>query len=525
MKAKINTEPVQKIMLYEKGYRFIQDRNSNIDQFYDVWKGNSNWRDYKVFLPDGTFREAKMLTMNLPKHIARTWADNFANENIKIAINNETTNVRIIELLKKEKFYSKINNFVEMYMALGIGAIVVDTDQYISYSKDYAESLRGKRMKGGNVKLYFVGGVNIVPITIDSGVVTECAFYSFTTNTSTIKIHFKDKDTGLYKIAIVHGVANKAGEYHYDDHYEIQELNSEIPMFTIWHPNITDDCDIDNSVGTSIFDSAMDSFQQCDLDYTALYKEIDLGKKVKFIRSGLIQRDADGVKKNLFDVNDESILEIPDEQMGNIDMKEFNGELRVAQIINSINFNMNIATMLCGLGTNMFELDSSTGRPLQTATAVKMKSQTLAKNVKKQENFSSDEIKSLIQAICWLNNTWTKNPEIPMVDVNDINVDYEDNIIDDDQSKKAAELQEVSAGTLTVAEFRSHWYGESLEEAQTFVHDNALLLDKYLTAYQSDAIDEETFVTLVFGENYANKNTLIQALKDKKTMDVPMNFE
>ena len=110
----------------------------------------------------------------------------------------------------------------------------------------------------------------------------------------------------------------------------------------------------------------------------------------------------------------------------------------------------------------------------------------------------------------------------------DISVIYDDNIMEDTTAKKQAELQEVQAGTMSIAEFRSHWYGQSIDEAMKFVQDNGLLLDKYTLALQSHVITPEMFVDLVFGENYPKKQELIAYIlmwQKRSEPTVPTDFE
>lgn len=98
---------------------------------------------------------------------------------------------------------------------------------------------------------------------------------------------------------------------------------------------------------------------------------------------------------------------------------------------------------------------------------------------------------------------------------------YDDNILEDTASKKDAELKEVQTGTLSIAEFRSHWYGESVDEAKQFVQENGLLLDKYTLALQARVITPLMFVEFVFGENYKYKNELVEYINQNLIESTP----
>ena len=216
-----------------------------------------------------------------------------------------------------------------------------------------------------------------------------------------------------------------------------------------------------------------------------------------------------------FDESDESVLFVKDTNNKGAMMQEFNGELRIDAITRFINTNLNCAAMLCGLGQTQFEFDGSGGRPIQTATGVIAKQTELYRNVIKQENLATGLFRKLINAIIYVNNTFTTQKKIEIKSINDVVVTYDDNIVEDSASKKQAELNEVNAGVMSIAEFRSHWYDEDLESANQFVHDNALLIDKYTLALQSGVMTPETFVDIVYGENYQYKNELIQMIKEQ----------
>lgn len=171
--------------------------------------------------------------------------------------------------------------------------------------------------------------------------------------------------------------------------------------------------------------------------------------------------------------------------------------------------------MLCGLGQTHFEFDGAGGRPIQTATGVIAKQTELYRNVVKQENFATAKFKQLVMAIAHMNNEFTTSKKkIEIGSKTDIQVVYDDNIVEDTATKKQNELAEVNAGVMSIAEFRSHWYDEDYDSALKFVQENGLLLDKYILALQSFVITPEMFVEIVFGENYKHKAELVAYIKE-----------
>lgn len=481
----------------------VEGKNPNLEFYYDIWRGSPEWLPYKYRLPKGDYKDSKLKTLNMPRYLCRYWANNYANEDTRITIPDDKSNERLQEVFAVTNLFGRFNNFVEMFMGLGIGAMVVETEALIDGEGNIKKS-------DSEIKIKMIPGRRTIPITIDDGEVTECAFVSLVTGGARLTIHYLVD--GIYHLAIFKGTA-KESDYSFDmEHYTDIPLGT-IPLFQIWNPNITDEDELDKSVGTSIFATAIDTFKHLDLGYTAYYKEVKLGQKVKFISNDTMEYDDEGHQVLPFDEEDEAILFIKDASDAGTKMQEFNGELRVDAITKYINTNLNCAAMLCGLGQTQFEFDGGGGRPIQTATGVIAKQTELYRNVIKQENLATTKFRQLVQAIAYMNNTFLNKPEIKLGKLNDIVVTYDDNVVEDTATKKQSELNEVNAGVMSIAEFRSHWYDEDLESAIKFVHENGLLIDKYTLALQSKVITPEMFVEFVFGKEYERFNELVEYIK------------
>lgn len=498
---------------------FIQGRNPNIEMYYSVWRGAPDWLNYKYRLSNGEKKDAKLKTLNMPRYLCRTWANNYANEDTTITIPNDTSNERLQEILSDTNFFGRFNNFTEMFMGLGIGATVVEVDALVD-----EETKKISIKPDAKLKIKMVPGRRIVPITVDDGEVIECAFISFFTGGARLTLHYLVEDE--YHVAIFDAVGNN-GNYnwnliHYTDFPT--KATKDNPLFQIWQPNLTDEDEVDKCVGTSIFATAFDTFKQLDLGYTAYYKEVKLGQKVKFLSTDVQEFDENGLVVP-FDEDDESILFIKDANDAGSKMQEFNGELRIDAITKYINTNLNCAAMLCGLGQTQFEFDGGGGRPIQTATGVIAKQTELYRNVVKQENLATNCFKKLVMAIAHMNNEFTSGPKIEIAKKNDIQVVYDDNIVEDTASKKQNELQEVQAGVLSIAEFRSHWYDEDYDSSVKFLQDNGMLIDKYTLALQAHVITPEMYVDFVFGENYQHKKELVAYILAGQVQPTSTGFE
>lgn len=485
----------------------VQGQNKQLDEFYNIWKGQSSWMDYKYRLANGKTVNAKLKTINAPRYFCRLWANSYANENTKVTIPNDKSNEALQEVFTANNLFGRFNNFVEMFMGLGIGATAVETD--ILVDPETKEIIANENAK---LKIKMIPGRRVIPITVEDGEVTECAFISYFTGGARLIVHYLD-EKGEYHIATFKATG-KNGQYAFDyETYSDIPLRTNNPLFQIWNPNLADEDEVDKNISTSIFAEALDAFKHLDLGYTAYYKEVKLGQKTKFISADQIRYEQDEAGNTYevmpFDEDDESVIFIKDANDSGSKMQEFNGELRIDAITKYINTNLNVAAMLCGLGQSQFEFDGGGGRPIQTATGVIAKQTELYRNVIKQENLATGNFQKLVLAIIHVNNEFTKNPKMVEPKQKDITVTYDDNIVEDTASKKQVELAEVNAGVMSIAEFRSHWYDEDYDSAVRFVQENGMLIDKYTLALQAKVITPEMFVDFVFGKDYEHKQELI----------------
>lgn len=504
-----------KQMLNKLGYdKPVCGQNKRINEYYNIWRGRPSWLDYNYRLANGKTVAAKLKTLNQPRYICRSWANNYANEDTSITIPDEKSNDRLAEIFTDANFFGRFNNFVEMFMGLGIAATVVETDALVD-----EETKEVSQIQDAPIKIKMIPGRRVIPVTIDDGEVTECAFVSYFTGGFRITLYYLDNEK-KYHVAVCKGEtnengANKAINLDLDKMTDITLSN--IPMFQCWYPNFADENDdeVDNTIGTPVFSMALDAFKQLDLGYTAYYKEVKLGQKVKFVSTDVMEYDNDGNLLTPFDENDESVIYVKDASVdAKTNMQEFNGDLRIEALTKFINTNLNCAAMLCGLGQTQFEFDGGGGRPIQTATGVIAKQTELYRNVIKQENLATAKLRALVLAIQYANNELIKTSQkIKIESINDIQIIYDDNIVEDSATKKDNELKEVQAGVMSIAEFRSHWYDEDEESAKKFVYENGLLLDKYTLALQSHVITPDLFIKLVFGEHVENKDALLEYIQ------------
>ena len=497
-------ELIQQADPTRQGYQRIEGQHPHLQEWQSWYRGKTSWHNVEC-IKNGqkTFRERK--SSGIAKLFAEEWASNYANEDTKITISkDDKMDAAIQKILKKQKVFSKFGNFTEKFMALGIGATVVMP------SKIEVDENGSIKPSDVDVKISFLDADRIIPITVDDGICTECAFVKYSTNTCTLQVHLLVNDK--YEIHEVTGhIIGTSEAYNFDySTHKILKFNTSEPLFQIWHPNIVDNKIIHNQLGASIYVDAIDWFKEVDIIFDSFYVEFKNGAKKRYISTELQYIDDQGnISKPL--LNDEDLY-IPKDVDGKNLLQEFNAELRVDSHIRALNFSISIAAAKCGMGDSKFRFDG-TGEPMQTATGVRARQSTFHRNILKQENLAADRFRKMLLAIQYVNNNFTTNKALNF-DEDNIEVVFDDNIVEDSTTKKAAELQEVQAGIMSIAEFRSHWYDEDYDASIKFLQENAMMVAPYSLALQSGLMTPEMFVNLVYGNNAPNKEELISYITE-----------
>lgn len=497
-------ELIQQADPTRQDYQRIEGQHSKLQEWRDWYSGDTSWHCVEC-IKDGKKSIRKRMSSGIAKMLTEEWASNYANEDTKITISkDDNMNAIIQKILKKQKVFSKFGNFTEKFMALGIGATVVMPSK-IEVTID-----GNIKPSDVDVKISFLDADRIIPVTVDDGICTECAFVKYSTSTCTLQVHLLIN--GKYEIHEVMGHNIGTGEsYNFDySTHKVLKLNTSEPLFQIWHPNIVDNKIIHNQLGASIYADAIDWFKEVDIIFDSFYVEFKNGAKKRYISTELQYIDEQGnVSKPL--LNDEDLY-IPKDVDGKNLLQEFNAELRVDSHIRALNFAISIAAAKCGMGDSKFRFDG-TGEPMQTATGVRARQSTFHRNILKQENLAADRFRKMLLAIQYVNNNFTTNEALNF-DEGNIEVVFDDNIVEDSTTKKAAELQEVQAGIMSIAEFRSHWYDEDYDASIKYLQDNAMMVAPYSLALQSGLMTPEMFVNLVYGNNAPNKDELISYITE-----------
>lgn len=437
-----------------------------IDEWISWYVGNvRNFSWYRIYTGRGTYKKCHRKSMGMAKKLSEDIADLLLNERVTITLSDETTNEFVQRVLSDNRFEVMGNDCQERKAFTG-------TVAYIPYLDNMEVSENGEVISG-EIKINYVDAPNIYPISWNNGKVTECIF-SFPHTVDRKKyIHLQSHllEGGEYVIkntVLRSDTGSQEGTELPEEEWkklkpftnmarETRTGSSE-PQFVIDRLNIVNNADVTNPMGAAIFANVIDILKKLDIEYDSYCNEFDLGCKRIFVKPEMLT-NVDG--SAAFDPDDSVFYALPEDYEAGQDglIKEINMELRTEQHSQAINDDLSYLSLKCGFGTSHYKFDSS---GVKTATEIISENSDMYRMIKKHEIILEDALDQLIAIIIRLGLVLHEplNPDCEVV------INFDDSIIEDKETERNRDRQDVSMGVMSQAEYRAKWYGETLEEAE-----------------------------------------------------------
>lgn len=323
----------------------------------------------------------------------------------------------------------------------------------------------------GRICINYVDAPNIYPVTWNNGRVTECifAFPHTISRKKYVQLQSHLLENGEYVISntvLRCESGSQEGTELTEEEWKLlkpfKTLAKEVrtgsaePQFVIDRLNITNNADQNNPMGVAIFANAIDTLKKLDTEYDSYCNEFELGRKRIFVRPEMLTNE-DG--SPAFDPDDSVFYALPeDDANGEGLLKEIDMSLRADQHSKAINDDLNYLSLKCGFGTDRYQFGATGAK---TATEIISENSDMYRMIKKHEILLEDALKQLIRIIIRLGMVLNEplNPEC------EITIDFDDSIIEDKETERSRDRQDVSMGVMSLAEYRAKWYGESEEDA------------------------------------------------------------
>jgi len=429
---------------------------AKISEWESWWRGHDrSFHEYYENAVGGGMVKRELYRMNMAKKICEDWAALLLNDRMIIHVDDEEAECFLMKVLSESGFFSHANRLVERAFATGTGAAILriggladDSDSSLSVDAD-------------DISFEFVDASHIIPLSVQNGRITEAAFVSEGKlrgeDTLYIEQHLLEDDGYVIRNEFF---VREGGEFVKRELPSCPEeirTGSKTPLFSILTPNIQNNFDGECGLGVSVFADAIDCLRGVDLAFNNFCRDIKLGGKKVFIDRSLIVRDDSG---NIFtpdDVAQQLFVPIGDGDFAEHPMiVEHNPELRANENAEAVQCQLDYLAFRCGLGAHHYSFSENGSRARLTATQYMGERQDMRQNTVKHQKNVDEFLRGIIRALLWCASDVMG---LPCNKKAAISITFDDSYFTDTDTQRSRDLDELSAGVMTVEEYRAKWYG------------------------------------------------------------------
>lgn len=416
--------------------------------------------------------DCRRYTMGMAKKVSEDWANLLLNEKVKITLEGTAEQEFFDSVCKANNFAVKSNEMQELKSALGTAAYVVRA-YGVNADRETGQIAVGD---GAAIKIDYVAGGNIFPLSWENGIVNECAFSSTITKTNKVYTYLQIHrlgDDGNYIIE------NRLYSESTETELTAVESLKDVPpvvhtgspekQFVIDRLNIANNADYTLPMGIAVFANAVDQLKGVDVAYDSYVNEFVLGKKRVMVKPGAV-KDLDG--NPVFDVNELYYYVLPEDTTDGDVIQPIDMTLRTSEHSTGIQDMLNALSMRCGFGKNYYKFESG---GMVTAKEVTSSNQDLQESVHKHGIILKSAMEELARIILRLGNS------VMGMSLNEgveIKVELDDSIFIDRESVLDGMRLDVSAGLLKGEIYIAEKYGVTIEQARKMMQNMEDMTDE-----------------------------------------------
>ncbi|MBR3133384.1 MAG: hypothetical protein IKG42_04895 [Clostridia bacterium] len=483
--------------LKEQGYENVSTSYYEwIDLWESWWRNDVNFHKYH----DDSGTERKMYTLGMAKRIAEDWASILFTERDEITTEaktktqTENNNKYLNKQLKILKVYADLPTAIEKAMAIGTaGAILRIKHAKVDKNRNLIADKRTK------LDIIYVSASQIIPLKVEHGNIIDIAIVSEDTvgdkkefYVEIYKLKYNETEEIEY-YEITNTYLNEQGEkIHKDGIAELYNIKSNIPLFSILKPAIANPINENyntiNGLGFSVYGTAIDQLQTCDITYHNFVMDFYLGGKKVFYNKKIVKTTTVQVKGADGRIREEQREIYPDDltkqqwktygdEMENLKdnpaITEYNPKLRVDEDTKGIQFALNMSSFKAGLGTEYYRFDNSKG--IVTATQYVGDRQDLVENANKHRKKVDDFVSNICKGILLLGRILFKEP---VTEECTVTVVDKDGFMVDTETAKEEFRRDIAQGIRQPWEYRVKFLGEDEETAKAMIADEEIKPDE-----------------------------------------------
>lgn len=450
--------------LREYGYDTLPEDYYRLVKIWQSWYDGDvkNFHTYKVYNGQ-KYVKVHRHTLGMAKKVCEDWANLLMNEKVHITLEGEKEQEFFDYVCSKNNFEEKANEMQELKMALGSSA-------YVLRVSGMSVTANGDVVGAEKIKIDYVTGDNIFPLSWENGRVLDCAFACEKTYGGKkylyLRVDKRDKNGAydIHNLLFAYRNGSLSAELPLNTIPELANVppiihtGSDIPQFIIDKPNIANNVDVSYPLSIPIFANGIDELKGTDCAYDSYVNEFVLGKKRIMVKPEAMKNPV--TDEAYFDTNDVCFYVLPEDSDNGSVIKEIDMQLRTTEHSTGIQDMLNLLSMKCGFGERHYKFD---GTSVTTATEVISVNSEEFRTLKKHEIILERVLIELTKLILHLGNTYMHaglNEDV------EITIDFDDSIIEDKDAEFERDCRLVSMGVMGLDEFRAKWMNEDIETAR-----------------------------------------------------------
>jgi len=467
------------------GWNIATDYYADIDTWREWWQGFvPAFHEYNETSLTGLKVKRRIYQMGMAKTICEDWAALLLNEKTMISVKDKASKKWLCGnddetggVLGELNFWDNANHLAELMMRSGTGAFLMSVD---------AVTEDGEVIPSPDARIYmdYLPAENIIPITVNHGNVTECAFMSEKVHQGKsciyLQVHQLTQENGFPEYRITN-------RYYVGENEDTEAANyrevalpqgmsrvfytgSDIPWFSLIRPNIVKNRRYGVGLGIAVYANALDQLMHVDTAFNNYQKDIHLGAKKVFYSKRLVQRvygtddqwhtiAPDDVMQQLFWQDDTAD---PDKEAK---VTDYNPSLRAEENSKCVQDALNYLSFKCGLGIHRYNFNGGT---VTTATEYTGSRQDLVQHANKHQISIEHGLIAIVRALLYAGRTFTGAQVDPETE---ITVVWDNTYISDAESARAKEKEDCLDGFLPKWKYLTDFYGMSEKEAREYVSE------------------------------------------------------
>ena len=312
----------------------------------------------------------------------------------------------------------------------------------------------------------------ILPLSWDDDGVTECAFvteaYSDGRKVHQLQVH-ELGEGGTYHVLTRMFDAESGNEVLPEGILPDFDALTDLPTFAIIRPALDNIHAEGTYMGQSVFADAIDAVKGVDNAFDSMQREISATKAKIFASESMfdLQRDDDTGALRPVPMDPDDVWVVKLDTVSADEMYEvYSPAIRTKELADALNVALAELGDLTGFGQDYFRYDKSGG--MRTAKEVSASNSAFMRNIRKHENELRPQLEHILMSLLQCQralNGW------PVPDGCEVQVDFDDSIIQDTDSEKAMMLSEVAQGVVPKWMYLERFYAMSEEDARALVSE------------------------------------------------------